>query len=123
MGVITDEIKRANAAGVMFSQLKRVDGKPPGMNDVKESGDVENMAEHVTVGWREIEKGHHGEFEKIHRRINLPKNKDGMASEDWMDLRFDEVRAAFVAGHVLSGAPARSANEAIRQFDDYGDNP
>ncbi len=123
MGVITDEIKRANAAGVMFSQLKRVDGKPPGMNDVKESGDVENMAEHVTVGWREIEKGHHGEPEKIHRRINLPKNKDGMASEDWMDLRFDEVRAAFVAGHVLSGAPARAANEAIRQFDDYGDNP
>lgn len=121
MGILADEIKKGGAAGVVFSQLKRTQGRPPTMDDVKESGDVENMAEHVLIGWREVEQ-RNGDPERYHRRVNIPKNKDGVASEEWMTLRFDEVRAAFIPGHVLDDTPERQAEQASRRFDDYGDN-
>jgi hypothetical protein len=128
METLTNEIKNAKAAGVIMSQLKRTDGKSPTMNDVKESGDVENMAEHVLIGWRDVEKPRDvHDVEKIHRKFNLPKNKDGVASEEWTELHFDEVRAAFT-GKVVGddGRPIDRAKTNARpapgNFDDFADN-
>lgn len=121
MGTLSDAIKNARAAGLILSQVKRTDGRPPCMNDVKESGDVENMAEHVLIGWREIEK-RNGEPDIERRKINVPKNKDGPASEDWLELRFDPVRAAFLPGHIKLPPGTLEARESMRQFDDFGDS-
>ena len=49
---LTDAIKTGNAAGLLFSQIKRLEnGKVPDKHDLKESGDVENMAENVFLGF------------------------------------------------------------------------
>src|SRR5690606_27369477 len=50
--MLTDVIKRNNAAGLLISQLKRIEGREPTMEDLKESGDLENGAEHVLLGHR-----------------------------------------------------------------------
>lgn len=47
--VFTDAIKRAGAAGVMFSQITIVDGKPK----MREAEDIENAAEVALFGQRE----------------------------------------------------------------------
>lgn len=87
--LFSDEIKRANAAGLIISQVKRTEGKPPGLDDLKESGDLENMAEHVILGWREMDG------ERVRRKIGVRKNKDGPVDDDWRELRFDDRTASF----------------------------
>lgn len=48
---LTDAIKSSETAGLVFSQLRRLEpGRIPTRNDLKESGDVENMAENVFLG-------------------------------------------------------------------------
>jgi replicative DNA helicase len=51
--IITDVIKSSGRAGLMFSQFKRQlkSGETPTMHDLKESGDLENSAEMVMVGY------------------------------------------------------------------------
>lgn len=92
--LLSDAIKVSNAAGLLLSQCKRTDGRPPTMDDVKESGDLENMAEHVMIGWRQVGRDSVGE--KVTRNINVPKNKDGPVQYDWTELKFNETTAAFV---------------------------
>jgi replicative DNA helicase len=92
---ISDAIKNANATGIAFSQLKRTQGHPPSMDDVKESGDLENMAEHVVIGWRKIEENREEGEAPEHRLINVPKNKDGPIEMDWHELEFDHITASF----------------------------
>jgi KaiC/GvpD/RAD55 family RecA-like ATPase len=95
--MLCNTIKEVNAAGILVSQLKRPDSgnpnKPPTMFDLKESGDVENMAEHILLGHVE-NKG------QVERFLYLKKNKDGPLPDD--DQRFlmpfDHVTASFRVG-------------------------
>lgn len=87
-----DAIKRANASGLILSQIKRLeDGKIPTRHDLKESGDVENMAEHVLMGYVEKIDEHTRQ-----RLLIVDKNKDGPLSADPVALEFDERTASFV---------------------------
>lgn len=69
--VLTDAIKGSGAAGLMFSQFKRTlgNGDVPTMQDLKESGDLENAAEMVFVGYLDSDGTH---------VIGCDKCKDGM---------------------------------------------
>lgn len=120
--LLGDAIKRSSptaaltspASGVVFSQLKRLQDKPPTLEDMKESGDVENMAEHIILGWRRVRESVDGE-ENVSRLYNIPKNKDGPVSLDWNELEFDPATASFT-GRL--GGFRRSA--ARGQFDGFG---
>lgn len=95
---LSDAIKESNAAGVLLSQLKRIEGREPTMDDLKESGDLENMAEHVVLGWRDKSSGkpyYEGEARPWRRFIKVPKNKDGPTIDDPMELKFNEITASF----------------------------
>lgn len=117
---LSDAIKLSNCAGLLLSQLKRTDGKEPTMDDVKESGDLENMAEHVIIGWRSVEKGRFKEADVVHRKANIPKNKDGPIEQNWIPLSFNETTASF-----RTTAESRFANRDAKgfgQFDNIADN-
>lgn len=101
------------AAGIVFSQLKRIQDKPPSIEDMKESGDVENMAEHILLGWRKTKAGASGE-NNVSRMYNVPKNKDGPVVVDWCELQFNQVTASFT-GRSIDDRP-----EYVQQFDNFG---
>lgn len=124
--ILSDAIKRANAAGLLLSQCKRTEGREPTMDDVKESGDLENMAEHVMIGWRELlgtdpTTG----AEEVKRHINIPKNKDGPVRTSWIEMPFDEVTASFRSD--VEGSRRRPLvappNPIVDQFDDFAADP
>ena len=84
---MTDAVKAANGAGLFFSQLRRLEnGKRPDMHSFKESGDIENMAEHVLIGYESDGK----------RYLSIEKNKDGPKYRSPIEMPFDEVTASFV---------------------------
>jgi DnaB helicase-like protein len=89
---LSDAIKESNAAGVLLSQLKRIEGREPTMDDLKESGDIENMAEHVLLGYREKSKIPGKLWD---RYLLCPKNKDGPTASGRLELPFDERTASF----------------------------
>jgi hypothetical protein len=96
--VLSDAIKSSGASGVLLSQLKRTDGRVPTMDDVKESGDLENMAEHVLLGHKEQEKKARWEGDPEppwKRTLWVPKNKDGPTSTGQIECPFNEVTASF----------------------------
>lgn len=111
-----DMILKQPAAGLVFSQLKRLQDKEPDLESMKESGDVENMAEHIILGWRKIIQGVARGEENVQRMYNIPKNKDGIVDFMWQELEFDQRTASFT-GHIV-GAPRP---ESVKQFDDFGD--
>jgi len=98
---LSDAIKASGAAGVLLSQLKRIEGREPTMDDVKESGDLENMAEHVLLGHK-VKKsqdkfaGPAPDDGSWKRFIACPKNKDGPVTAGKIELPFNEVTASFV---------------------------
>jgi replicative DNA helicase len=110
-----DAIKTSNCAGLALSQLRRTNGKEPSMDDVKESGDLENMAEHVMIGWRKVEGEDRDENGAAKRMLNIPKNKDGPVFFNWLELEFDVTTASFT-GQLADHRP-----DNIKQFDDFGD--
>lgn len=98
--IASDTIKGVGAAGLLISQIKRLKpGERPTMFDLKESGDLENCAEHIILGWSEEESqpARMGEESKriITRRIFLEKNKDGPLTGEDIEVPFDEVSACF----------------------------
>lgn len=114
---LSDAIKNGGAAGLVLSQVKRTQGKEPTMDDVKESGDLENMAEHVMIGWRlEDKSGPSFGQAAVARRLNIPKNKDGPIVTKWIDLTFDETTASFV-----TPADVRMRDREQRGYGDYDD--
>lgn len=93
-----DAIKGANTAGLVLSQIKRLeDGKVPTMHDLKESGDVENMAEHVLMGYCETEQDAQTGEEHRNRFAIVAKNKDGPVVSNAIALPFDGRTASFRA--------------------------
>ncbi len=121
---LSDAIKMSNCAGVLLSQLKRTDGKEPTMDDVKESGDLENMAEHVIIGWREISKGRFGSDDVVTRKAKIPKNKDGPILEQPFELSFNETTASFRTSREAQSARTQADRTAkgYDRFDDIADN-
>jgi hypothetical protein len=88
--LLTNTIKNIGAAGLVLSQLKRLEpGERPTMAALKESGDIENMAEHIILGYSV----------KGDRKMFLEKNKDGPVIADEIDLRFDFATASFLASN------------------------
>jgi KaiC/GvpD/RAD55 family RecA-like ATPase len=93
---LSDAIKQGNAAGLLLSQLKRPENstKPPTMHDLKESGDLENMAEHVLLGHLEVHEPPGGTRTEKHM-FHLAKNKDGSRYIERVHIPFDYVTASF----------------------------
>lgn len=88
--LLADAIKTSGAGGIIMSQLIRLPpGQRPTMNNLKETGDLENMCEHVLVGWKE------GEDEDAPRKIGVEKVKDGPAGST-VEVNFDLKTASFL---------------------------
>ena len=96
MGCLCDAIRAIGAAGLIFSQLRRTEREEPEVEDLKESGDIEDKAEHILLGWKRIENLSDNET-LIHRMIKLAKNKDGMeaAEVDPQEQSWDGKTASF----------------------------
>jgi hypothetical protein len=112
---LSDAIKKGAAAGIILSQLKRIEGREPTMDDVKESGDLENMAEHVLLGHRyESQDG-------LVREIRVAKNKDGPVLNNPIRLNFNEVSASFVSDNRTYAAsdpdPPSAYGEPIEEWE------
>jgi hypothetical protein len=88
-----DQIKNLGLAGIVCSQLKRIQGREPVLDDLKESGDLENGAEHVILGHIETTKA--GVVETKDRSIFVRKNKDGPVPLGAIPTPFDEASASF----------------------------
>lgn len=103
---LSNAIKRVNAAGLMFSQLKRTEREEPEVEDLKESGDIEDMADHIMLGWKI--PGRTGQ--QAERKLKLGKNKDGVeASEiDAISMRWNNRTASFewTPSQARDAAPA-----------------
>ena len=86
-----DTIKASGASGLILSQLRRLEeNEVPTMHDLKESGDVENGAEHVLLGYRVTGK------DGLRKRFCLvAKNKDGPVVDEPIEMSFNEVTASF----------------------------
>lgn len=95
--MLTDAIKEVDAAGLLVSQLRRVKpGERPTMFDLKESGDIENCAEHIIMGWsEEVDDGTGSGGRKTIRKVFIEKNKDGPLTANDIEVPFDEVSAVF----------------------------
>lgn len=80
------------AHALAFSQLTRYDQskQEPTMNMVKESGDLENQAEHVIVAWRDQDGN---------RWFKVEKNKDGAVSGTKFEMLWDSNTASFIETH------------------------
>jgi len=74
-------------AGLLLSQLKRSEKRRPEVEDLKESGDLEDAAEHILLGHREQGSG---PGERDRRILIVGKNKDGR--DDVPDIELREER-------------------------------
>lgn len=88
--IFTNVIKRARAAGLAFSQIKRLgQGRTkPTKHDLKESGDLENAAEAVLIGYRK----------RNSYRLLVDKSKDGTTNE--YELAWDGNACCFLGGKL-----------------------
>lgn len=116
-----DAIKTSNAAGLILSQIRRTETstKPPTMHDLKESGDLENMAEHVLIG--HLETQGEGEQRQEKRWLTIGKNKDGARSVERIAMPFNAKTASFqsVRGQSYQN---RYEDSIYDQFDNVADN-
>lgn len=92
-----DAIKSSGAAGLILSQLRRLEeNERPTVHDLKESGDVENGAEHVLLGYSVTPKARDGQQPPERKRYALvAKNKDGPAVDEPIEMLFDPMTASF----------------------------
>lgn len=91
-GVLSDAIKGIDAAGLLISQLKRGGEERPDLEALKETGDLEDMAEHVLLGWR---RKANDRDEPDERLIIVAKNKDGRDDLPDITVPFDPITASF----------------------------
>jgi hypothetical protein len=113
VATISDAIKLSGAGGLLLSQLKRIEGRRPTMDDLKESGDIECFAEHVILGWKEVSgKG------DIRRFVDLPKNKDGPVITEAIELKWHAVSASFEVVEATEELDRRANDNAIADIDD-----
>jgi hypothetical protein len=105
--ILSNTIKNIGAAGLLLSQLKRLEnGSRPTKSDLKESGDIENMAEHIILGYTK-DNGNGG----VDRMLYLDKNKDGPVITADIPLRFDDVSASFISSDSFDGETQRDVDD------------
>jgi len=109
---LSGAIKRAGAAGLLLSQLRRTEKRRPEVEDLKESGDLEDAAEHILLGHREFTQ--QGPQKTERRFLIVGKNKDGCDDVPDIELSFSQVTASF--------AP-KAATVPRDDYDDYGAPP
>lgn len=113
VATISDAIKIAGAAGMLLSQLKRLqDGKKPTNEDLKESGDIECFAENIILGWREFQQDSTEEKYCI-----LTKAKDGQVILEPIRLDWNPVSASF-----NSTAPSHPADNGSREYHRFNED-
>lgn len=98
MTKLCDVLKATGVAGVILSQLRRLGhDEEPSMHQLKESGDIENMAEVVLLGNRtKYEDVNDPDNPMKHRRdVMVGKNKEGGLTPNPIKMYFDERIAAF----------------------------
>lgn len=106
---LTNTIKRIGASGLLLSQLRRLQpGERPSKGDLKESGDIENMAEHIILGFTKENNG------AIERMAILDKNKDGPVMTGEISLRFDNKSAAFISDSEFGIGPEYDVDDLDR---------
>jgi hypothetical protein len=114
--LLCDSIRSINAAGLVFSQLRRTERTEPELEDLKESGDIEIFADHVLLGW----KSNVGTEDNpnVQRWIKLAKNKDGTEAEEIgkQNQTWDRKTASF----QFTG-PTRRAPAGYESPDDFSD--
>jgi KaiC/GvpD/RAD55 family RecA-like ATPase len=94
--LIGSAIKQGNAAGLLLSQIKRLEsGKQPGKHDLKESGDIENAAEHILIGCMGKSTDSYSGKQVEQRYLKVDKNKDGPQFGDPIWMQFEESTASF----------------------------
>lgn len=118
---LSDAGRVGGAHTVILSQLKRIEGREPAMDDVKESGDLENMADHVLLGHKmpSGERYNEGDDKPMKRGLKVHKNKDGPTyTEEWVDMPFDLVTASFVTvdANYRSKKAGDDAEDAFRKY-------
>lgn len=86
-------IREIGAAGLLLSQLKRTERVRPEIEDLKESGDIEDKADHVLLGFKEDQ----GEHLPAKRMLIVAKNKDGVDEIDDIEIPFDIRTASFLS--------------------------
>lgn len=112
--ILSNTIKNIGAAGLLLSQLKRLEtGNRPTKNDLKESGDIENMAEHIILGYTK-DNGSGG----VERMLYLDKNKDGPVITADIPLRFDDVSASFISSDAFGGETQCDVDDAFAAIGD-----
>lgn len=93
---ITDCIKRRGVSGVIVSQIRRLEkGEEPALRDLKESGDIENSAESVLLGFTSKEST---------PVVRLAKSKDSIKMIDY-SLEWDTNSASLRPGHRITCEP------------------
>lgn len=102
-------IKASGASGLILSQLRRLEeNERPGIHDLKESGDVENGAEHVLLGFTVVDKAREGQPPPERRRfLAVAKNKDGPVVEEPIAMPFNPVTASFLEQRIERPGYAR----------------
>lgn len=102
---LVDVIREVGAAGLLLSQLKRTERIRPEIEDLKESGDIEDMADHVLLGFKELQP--EGTPDK--RFVIVAKNKDGVDDIGDIEMAFDTRTASF------------ESTKRIGQYDHFDD--
>jgi len=123
-GTLTDAIKSIDAAGIILSQLSRGGEERPSLESLKESGDIEDMAEHVLLGWRR--KPNDRRDEQDERLLIVAKNKDGRDDLPDITVPFDPVTASFKStyGYEVTRDNVDATWSAAEQSSaDYYDSP
>lgn len=92
VGLMTDAIKNAKSAGLFLSQLLRGGDTVPTIEQLKESAAIEEMGEHVLLGWKDTADG------ECLRRLKVAKNKDGIDPSEISEipLEWDNHTASFI---------------------------
>ena len=100
-----DVVKACNCSGLVLSQIKRLErpGLRPTMHDLKESGDIENMSEHILIGYTEGGKDSRDGTNEEKRFLSLEKNKDGQKSRDGIFLPYEYGTASFIRAKEGAG--------------------
>ena len=100
--LFTNAIKKApTAAGLLLSQIKRLESanREPTKHDLKESGDIENSADHVILGWIDSKsRPPEDAFDdgvKWDRVMKVDKNKDGPQETRAIQVPFHDKTASF----------------------------
>jgi hypothetical protein len=106
VGMLVDAIKSVGAHSLLLSQLKRTEHRRPELEDLKESGDLEDMADHIILGHRERSQ------KSDVRSLIVAKNKDGIDDLPDIELDFDKLTASF-SGRAWENGGA-SGNPAAR---------